>query len=109
MTNRDLENEIIKQEAKRKADREASKMMAEVFLGIDLPEDLKTGIMISQALREVIDALYEHMGPRQLVSDNIDIDNAKKWLLFLATITAQINHFAENAPLTRNGDRSYDK
>ncbi len=109
MTDRDFEKKVAEAKIERKVSRAMGKMIAQNLLEAETPEEIKMVVRVVEAAKDVEDVLHESLDASMLVSDNVDIDNLKKWCFFLTTITAQIKAFAENAPLTTGGEQSDDK
>lgn len=95
----DFENEIRKEKASREAKSMLSKMISEILLESDAPESMKMSVRLINASQALIDTLYFELPEEVLTSDNINVENAKKFCFFLNTITEQIKAFALNHQL----------
>ena len=86
--------------AKKEADRMLAKMISEVLLESDAPEEVKMSVRVIDAAQECHDTLRNILesivGPN---SEKLNIDNAKRFCLLLASINNQIKAFAYTSPL----------
>lgn len=101
MTDFEFEKKVREAEIERRAARMAAKMTADRLLEMDAPEEIKMVVRVVEAARDVEFLLHDVIEPVALVSDDVNVENLKKWLFFLSTIQAQIKAFAENNPIVK--------
>ena len=97
-----FENETKKTETSHEAERMLAKMLSEMLLESNAPESTKMSIRLIDSAQSLQDALHEVLSRETLTSEKIDINNAKKFCLFLTALTGQIKAFAVNNPLISN-------
>ncbi len=96
----DFENEIRNEKASREAKIMISKMISEILLKSDAPEHIKMSVRVIDAAQELQDTLHDMVNPMAGDnSENLNIDNAKKFCLLLTATNEQIKAFAYASPL----------
>lgn len=101
-----VEKEIIENRAKMAAQREMMNMLSEMMLASDMPENAKTQIRIVNASRDIEELIHE-TATEAALNDDLNVENAKKYLLMLTTCQNQIKALLESNPLIANeGEKS---
>ena len=108
MTDREFEKKVREAEIERRVNRLAAKMTANRLLEMDAPEEIKMVVRVVEAARDVEFLLHDVIEPVTLTSDDVNVENLKKWLFFLGTIQAQIKHFADKNPIANKEESGDD-
>ena len=108
MTDREFEKKVREAEIERRAARMAAKMTADRLLEMDAPEEIKMVVRVVEAARDVEFLLHDVLEPMALASDDVNVENLKKWLFFLGTIKVQIKHFADKNPIANKEESGDD-
>lgn len=100
----DFERKHNKAEYSKNAEQEANRMLAkmisEMLLKSDAPEHVKMSVRVIDAAQELQDTLRDVLEPLSGGnSENLNIDNAKKFCLLLTATNEQIKAFAYASPL----------
>ncbi len=108
MTEREFKKKVLNAYFERKKGSEAAYIAVQKELVRGVSEKHEMVARVAVAMLCMTDIVEDEMDLLFLNQNDVNIDNAKKWLLFLTTITAQIKAFAENVPLTTKEERSED-
>jgi hypothetical protein len=94
--------EIINNRAKSKAEREMMEFLSNMLLASDMPESSKACLRIINASRDIGALIHDTATEATLNDDNLNVENAKKYLLMIIACHNQIKAFLESNPLITN-------
>lgn len=97
-----VEKEIIESRAKREAGIEMMEFLSNMLLASDMPESGKTCLRIMNASRDIEALIHDTATEAILNNDNLNVENAKKYLLMIIACHNQIKAFLESNPLITN-------
>ena len=97
-----VEKEILENRAKKKAEREMMEFLSNMLLASDMPESSKTCLRIINASRDIEALIHDTATEATLSDDNLNVENAKKYLLMIVACHNQIKAFLESNPLITN-------
>lgn len=100
----DVEKEILESKAKRKAEREMMDILSKILLASDMPENAKTSLRIINASRDIEALIHDTATESTLNDDNLNVENANKYLLMIIACHNQIKAFLESNPLIMNAE-----
>ena len=100
-----VEAKIIANRAKTEAHVEAMRMLSELMLDSDIPETAKAAIRIVNASKDMEMLIHDAATEVGLKDENINIENAKKYILMLTACTNQLKAFLESNPLIEDTEK----
>lgn len=102
-----MEEKTTENKAKRAATKEVAKMITEMLLASDMPESSKNCLRIINASQELEEFIHDTATEAILKSDNLNVENTKKYLVMLIACHNQIKAFLESNPLvmTTEGEK----
>lgn len=97
-----MEEEILERKAKREAKKEMMDFLSDMLLASDMPESSKACLRIINASRDIEALIHDTATEATLNDDNLNVENAKKYLLMIVACHNQIKAFLESNPLITN-------
>ena len=102
VTPESVEAEIRKNRTTNAAKKEVMQMLSEIMLASDMPETAKASLRIINASQDLESIVHDTATEAALRGDNINLDNAQKYILMLIACRNQIEAFLESNPLIAN-------
>jgi hypothetical protein len=99
-----VEKEIIESRAKREAEKEMMNFLTDMLLASNMPESSKDCLRIINASRDIEELIHDTATEATLNDDNLNVENAKKYLLMIIACHNQIKAFLESNPLVMNAE-----
>lgn len=97
-----VEKEVIENRAKREAEKEMMNFLSDMLLASNMPESSKACLRIINASRDIEALIHDTATEATLNDDNLNVENAKKYLLMIIACHNQIKAFLESNPLITN-------
>ena len=99
-----ITEKITENKAKRAATKEVTKMITEMLHASNMPESSKNCLRIINASQELEELIHDTATEATLKSDNLNVENTKKYLVMLIACHNQIKAFLESNPLIMNAE-----